>query len=81
MIFLQLSEALGIPGIHFSPQHHADSKRKPEGRIIGDLSDHHDAKLTPINGSAPEKEELRKAIQLKWVKSNTLPWICESEWC
>ncbi len=36
MIFLRKQEAMGIEGLHLSPQHHADSKGKPEGRIIGD---------------------------------------------
>jgi len=38
MILLSLQDAKSIPGIHFSPQHHADSKEKPKGRVIGDLS-------------------------------------------
>ena len=33
MIYLNEDEARRIPGIHLSPQHHADSKGKPEGRI------------------------------------------------
>ena len=57
MIFLKKREALQIPGIHFSPQHHADSKRKPEGCIIGDLSGQHDENFMPLNGSAHDKEQ------------------------
>ena len=55
-----------INGLHLSPQHHADSKGKPEGRIIGDLSGHHDPEFTPLNGSAHDKDQLRAAIALKW---------------
>jgi hypothetical protein len=47
MIFLKEDEAQLIPGIHLSPQHHADSKGKPEGRIIGDLSGQHNETFTP----------------------------------
>ena len=39
-----------INGLHLSPQHHADSKGKPEGRIIGDLSGQHNPGFTPLNG-------------------------------
>jgi len=66
MIFLKQHEALRIPGIHFSPQHHADSKGKPEGRIIGDLSGQHDENFTPLNGSANDKDKLRDAIEQQW---------------
>ena len=55
-----------IPGVHFSPQHHADSKGKPEGRVIGDLSGQHDPLYTPLNGSALDKDALRAAISLQW---------------
>lgn len=37
MIFLRHEDALRIDGLHLSPQHHADSKGKPEERIIGDV--------------------------------------------
>jgi hypothetical protein len=66
MIFLQTNDALGIDGLHLSPQHHADSKGKPEGRIIGDLSGQHDPIFTPLNGSPHDKDQLRAAIALKW---------------
>lgn len=66
MIFLLFSEAMKISGIHFSPQHHADSKGKPEGRVIGDLSGQHNDQYTPLNGSAHEKDELRNQIRLHW---------------
>ena len=66
MIFLKKHEAIQIPGIHFTPQHHADSKGKPEGRIIGDLSGQHDANFTPLNGSAHDKDRLRNIIEHKW---------------
>ena len=47
MIFLRHDEALKIPGLYLSPrpQHHADSKGKPEERIIGDFSGQHDPYL------------------------------------
>ena len=41
MIFLDEREVRLIPSIHLSPQHHADSKGKPECRIIADLSGQH----------------------------------------
>ena len=66
MIFLKQHEALRIPGIHLSPQHHADSKGKPEGRIIGDLSGQHDEYFKPLNGSAQEKDKLRDTIEQQW---------------
>ena len=66
MIILRRNDAIRIHGLHLSPQHHADSKGKPEGRIIGDLSGQHDPKFTPLNGSAHDKDQLRAAIALKW---------------
>lgn len=66
MIFLRKADALNIDGLHLSPQHHADSKGKPEGRIIGDLSGQHDQNFTPLNGSPHDKDQLRAAIALKW---------------
>jgi len=66
MILLRHNDALRIHGLHLSPQHHADSKGKPEGRIIGDLSGQHDHAFTPLNGSAHDKDQLRAAIALKW---------------
>jgi hypothetical protein len=42
MIFLRKRDAMCIDGLHLSRQHHADSKGKPEGRMIGDLSGQHD---------------------------------------
>ena len=35
MILLRREDAMQIDGLHLSPQHHADSKGKPEGRITG----------------------------------------------
>ena len=66
MILLRREDAMRINGLHLSPQHHADSKGKPEGRIIGDLSGQHDPQFTPLNGSAHDKDQLRAAIALKW---------------
>jgi hypothetical protein len=66
MVLLRHQDAMRISGLHLSPQHHADSKGKPEGRIIGDLSGQHDSSFTPLNGSAPDKDQLRAAIALKW---------------
>ena len=62
MILLRREDAMRINGLHLSPQHHADSKGKPEGRIIGDLSGQHDPGFTPLNGSAHDKDQLRVAI-------------------
>ena len=66
MVFLTDHDAKRIPGIHLSPQHHADSKGKPEGRIIGDLSGQHSENFTPLNGSALDKDLLRDNIKLQW---------------
>jgi hypothetical protein len=66
MILLRKEDAMRIDGLHLSPQHHADSKGKPEGRIIEDLSGQHDPTFTPLNGSAQDKDQLRDAIALKW---------------
>ena len=66
MILLRKEDAMRIDGLHLSPQHHADSKGKPEGRIIGDLSGQHNPTFTPLNGSAQDKDQLRDAIALKW---------------
>ena len=49
MILLRREDAMRINGLHLSPQHHADSKGKPEGRIIGNLSGQHDPGFTPLN--------------------------------
>ena len=66
MILLLLAVAQQIPGIHFSPQHHADSKGKPEGRVIGDLTGQHDERYTPLNGSLHDKDDLRETIRQQW---------------
>ena len=65
-VFLDEGEAKCIPAIHLSPQHHADSKGKPEARIIGDLSGQHSETFTPLNGSAHDKDQLRDTIKLQW---------------
>jgi len=41
MLIMKTAKAQTIPGVHYSPQHHAESKEKPEGRVIGDLSGQH----------------------------------------
>lgn len=66
MILLLLKLAQQIPGIHLSPQHHADSQGKPEGRVIGDLTGQHDEHDTPLNGSLHDKDDLREAIRQRW---------------
>jgi hypothetical protein len=66
MVLLHKEDAMRINALHLSPQHHADSKGKPEGRIIGDLSGQHDPTFTPLNGSALDKDQLRATIALKW---------------
>jgi hypothetical protein len=62
MILLKLEEAQKISGLHISPQHHADSKGKQEGRCIGGLSGQHDDSYTPLNGSAKDKDHIRDII-------------------
>ena len=81
MIFLKKHEALRIPGIHLSPQHHADSKGKPEGRIIGGLSGQHDEHFTPLNGSAGDKDKLRDTIEQQWgaIRNPTVDMLVK--WC
>jgi len=60
MIFLRYDVALKIPGLHLSPQYHADSKGKRKGCIIVDLSVQHDPSFTSLNGSsAHDKDQLR----------------------
>ena len=66
MILLSFQDAKTIPGVHFSPQHHADSKGKPEGRVIGDLSGQHDPLYNQLNGSDVDKDALRAVISLQW---------------
>ena len=66
VLLLRTSDAASIPGIHFSPQHQADSKGKPEGRVIGDLSGQHDAAYTPLNGTPSSKPALRDLIAATW---------------
>lgn len=66
VLLLRTSDAATIPNIHFSPQHQADSKGKPEGRVIGDLSGQHDPSYTPLNGTAASKSALRLLISSTW---------------
>lgn len=66
MIFLQRNEAQRISGLHLSPQHHADTKGKSEGRIMADLSGQHDESFTPLNGSPHDKHQLRDSISQLW---------------
>ncbi len=56
MALLPTEQAQQIIGVHFSPQHQADSKGKQEGRVIGDLSGQHDPTYTPLNGTAVSKD-------------------------
>lgn len=62
VLLLRTSDAATVPNIHFSPQHQADSKGKPEGRVIGDLLRQHDPAYTPLNGTAASKPALRLLI-------------------
>ena len=66
MLLLQLAQQ--IPGIHFSPQHHADSKGKPEGRVIGDLTGQHDVLLM---GRCTTKMTFARLFVNNGVISNT----------
>ena len=66
MLIMTTAQAQTIPGVHFSPQHHAESKGKPEGRVIGDLSGQHDPAYTPLNGTANSKDALRTLISDTW---------------
>lgn len=62
MALLTTDQALQIEGAHFSAQHQADSKGKPEGRVIGDLSGQHDPAYTPLNGTALSKDAFRDTV-------------------
>jgi len=66
MIIMETEQAKSINGVHFSPQHHADSKGKPEGRVIGDLSGQHDPSFFPLNGTPQSKNALRELIAATW---------------
>jgi len=66
MIIMKTDLAVTIDGMHFSPQHQADSKGKPEGRVIGDLSGQHDQSYTPLNGTYETKDDLRDRIAATW---------------
>ena len=66
VLFLPTDLAKTIPDIHLSPQHHADSKGKPEGRVIGDLSGQHNSSYTPLNGTTESKPALRNKIEATW---------------
>jgi len=66
MIMLPTVTAKTIPGMHFSPQHHADTKGKQEGRVIGDLSGQHEPTYTPLNGTVESKTDLRLSINKAW---------------
>ena len=59
-----------IDGLHLSPQHHADSKGKPEGRIIGDLSGQHDQNFMPLTGLHKTKTSYGQQLLSNGVKSN-----------
>ena len=60
MIFLQTNDALGIDGLHLSPQHHAD------------LSGQHDPNFTPLNGSLTTKTSYERLLLSNGVTSSTL---------
>jgi len=75
MIILDTDVAITIPGIHFSPQHQADSKGKPEGRVIGDLSGQHDAAYTPLNGTSASKAALRQVIADSWGETTIVQLV------
>ena len=65
---MDAEQAKTVDGVHFSPQHHADSKGKPEGRVIGDLSGQHDPSFSPLNGTPQSKDALRDLIAATWGK-------------
>jgi hypothetical protein len=67
MIMMETVQAKTVDGVHFSPQHHADSKGKPEGRVIGDSS------FSPLNGTTQSKDALRDLIAAAILPS--------SNWC
>jgi hypothetical protein len=79
MILMTTAEAMRIDGAHFSPQHQADSKGKPEGRIIGDLSGQHDTAYTPLNGTTTSKTALRTEISDTWgeIKHPTITQLID----
>jgi hypothetical protein len=71
VLILPLQMALTIPGIHFSAQHWAPNKGKPQGRSIGDVSQPSLSGGPPLNGIPPEgKNNLRLFIEGQWDKIN-----------
>jgi hypothetical protein len=66
MIIMETEQAKAVDGVHFNPQHHADSKGKPESRVIGDLSGQHDPSFSPLNGTPQSKDALRDLIATTW---------------
>jgi hypothetical protein len=67
VLLLPLEEAMKIRGIHFSCQHWAPNKGKPQGRIICDVANPADPDEIPINGAGREgKDKVREAVELKW---------------
>lgn len=65
---LPLSEALQIPGVHFSAQHWTEKRGKPQGRIICDVANSDTLPATPLNGTEAngDRAELRDRIQAHW---------------
>jgi hypothetical protein len=49
VLILPLSVALTVPGVHFSAQHWAPNKGKPQGRSIGDVSQPSALGAPPLN--------------------------------
>lgn len=65
VILLPTALALGIPGIHFSPQHWAPKKGKEQGRSICDTAN--STSGIPINGKGTEgKNAVRAQVAEEW---------------
>lgn len=67
VLVIPTERACAIPGIHFSVQHWALKKNKPQGRVICDVSNTEDDETTPLNGSIPEgRLFIQEACTQEW---------------
>lgn len=67
VVLLPLSQALSIPGIHFSSQHWTTKKGKPQGRLICDVANADSADTSPLNGDPGSTRDAHKAaLESEW---------------
>jgi hypothetical protein len=80
VILLPTETAKAIPDIHFSCQHWAENKGKPQGRIIYDVANSPTLGEIPLNGlNKGDKELLRMQVEEFWgsIRHPTLPDIAQ----